>query len=145
MAGVWMTTIGLDEARAAIGRMIDPGGEFAEILAEHVVGQTKVRIEEEKRSPDGAAWAPWSAAHAATRHGNQSLLLAGGEDYLLESIAAETSDDAVRVGSGPVYGAVHQFGSRDGSTPARPWLGLSAENRAEIEQLAVDLFDELLK
>ncbi|MBU3030849.1 phage virion morphogenesis protein [Paracoccus marinaquae] len=39
-------------------------------------------------------------------------------------------------------GAVHQFGGND--TPARPYLGLSGENRDEIERLVATGLEDLL-
>lgn len=142
MVGVVLTEIGLDAARAAIGRLIDDG-EFKAVLAELVVNQTKLRLDEEKAAPDGTPWPAWSAEYAATRKGRHSLLI--GEGLMQASISAFVRGNEISVGSGLVQVATHQFGSEDGTTPARPFLGLSDDNRDEIEDLARDFYEELLQ
>ncbi len=49
-------------------------------------------------------------------------------------------DAAVLVGTNAIYGAIHQFGSRDPhrGIPARPWLGISDQDADEIVQLTQD-------
>ena len=52
------------------------------------------------------------------------------------------------VGTNLVYGAVHQFGSAEGSDqniPARPYLGLSDEDRADIGDLVEGEIAEMLQ
>ncbi|MGR3485486.1 MAG: phage virion morphogenesis protein [Paracoccaceae bacterium] len=137
-----LTDIGLEEALAAVGRLTRDWG-FREAVAELVAAQTKIRIDEEKRAPDGTAWPAWSAGYAATRRAHHSLLL--GEGELQEAIIPYVIGDTIGVGTNLIYAASHQFGSRDGRTPAREFLGLSDENRDEIEELAQDWFEELLQ
>lgn len=119
-------------------------GELEDVvfaIGELIVTQTKTRIADEKRGPDGEAWAPWSAAYAATRSGGHSLLQ--GEGHLLDSISNHSRGLEAIVGTNLVYGAAQQFGleAEDGSggLPAREYLGLSAENRTEIEELVIDM------
>lgn len=50
----------------------------------------------------------------------------------------------IGAGSNLEYAAVHQFGSDDGSTSARPYLGLSDFDRGEIERMAANLFGEAI-
>lgn len=119
--------------------------ELADAAGELLVSSTQRRIHEEKASPDGAAWAPWSERYDDTRlHGVHSLLV--GENHLLTSITNYTSGGVVRVGSNLEYAAVHQFGSEgDGNIVARPYLGVSADDRAALERMALDLFGEALR
>ncbi|VDS09253.1 Phage virion morphogenesis family protein [Paracoccus haematequi] len=63
----------------------------------------------------------------------------------MESIANHSTADAAIVGTNLVYARVHQLGSEDGDIPARPYLGLSGENRREIEALVVDGLEGLLQ
>jgi phage virion morphogenesis protein len=142
MVGVVIEDVGLEEAQAAIGRLIEDA-TFKEALGELVVNQTKQRIAAEKTAPDGTSWQAWSTAYAGARHGGHSLLMSGGT--LLDSISAYVSGDTIEVGSGMVSAATHQFGSRDGRIPARPYLGVSEDNRQEIEDVALDHFAELLR
>ncbi len=109
--------------------------------------QTRRRIAEEKESPEGKPWAAWSEGYARTRHSGHGLLV--GEGALLDSIAyAVSSDGSVVVGSNLVYAAIHQFGGAEagkpGLPPARPYLGLSAENTRDVEGVIEGFFEEVL-
>lgn len=107
--------------------------------------QTKLRIADEKTAPDGSSWPAWSEAYAETRKPHHSLLVDQGNPGLLESIQNYTTGMQAVVGTNLVYGAIHQFGSEDGTLPAREYLGLSADNRTAIEDLVVGRIEELLQ
>ncbi len=109
--------------------------DLAEAASELMAGQSKNRIEFDKAAPDGTPWDPWSAEYAVTRHGGHSLLR--GEGPLLTSIQSYATADEAIVGSNLDYAAVHQGGSEDGDTPARPYLGLSDENEKELTVLII--------
>lgn len=114
---------------------------LADAAGELLVSSTQRRIHEDKASPEGAAWAPWSERYDDTRnHGVHSLLVS--ENHLLTSVTNHSTGWTVRVGSNLAYAAVHQFGSRDGDIPARPYLGVSADDRDALERMALDLFGE---
>lgn len=100
---------------------------------------------DEKADPDGNAWAPWSKRYAKTRKPHHSMLVDKGNPGLLESLQNYTTGMEAVVGTNLVYGAIHQFGSEDGSLPARSYLGLSADNRAALEDLVVGRVEELLQ
>lgn len=112
-------------------------------IGELMVNQTKTRIADEKRGPEGEVWAPWSPAYAASRSGRHSLLVGEGNPGLLESITNHSVGMEAIAGTNLVYAARHHFG--DDTMPARPYLGLSGENRREIEELAVDGIEGLLQ
>jgi phage virion morphogenesis protein len=106
--------------------------------------QTRRRLRTEKTAPDGTAWPDWSPGYAATRHGGHSLLM--GKGHLEDSITSDAGADGVTWGSNLVQAAVHQAGA-DFSTikghrrvkiPARPYLGLSAENEADMQAVLDD-------
>ena len=105
-------------------------GALADVIGTEVESQTRRRIEEEKASPDGQKWEDWSEGYARTRHGNHSLLQ--NEDHLLDSIHHVVTGMELEVGSNLVYAGVHQEGSEDGTIPPRPYLGLSAEDEADV-------------
>lgn len=97
-----------------------------------VEAQTVRRIREEKEAPDGSAWPEWSEPYARRRHGGHSLL--EGEGDLATSIHfALQGNDTVVIGSNLIYAATHQEGDSRRNIPARPYLGLSADNEAELE------------
>lgn len=95
--------------------------------------QTRERLSETKTAPGGTPWAPWSPAYAAKAKPGAKLL--EREGTLLDSIAFEVGNDAVTVGSNMVYAATHQFGR--GNIPARPFLGVSAQNLDDIGELVM--------
>lgn len=115
--------------------------------------QTQRRIDSEKTAPDGTPWAPWSESYAKTRHGGHSLLVA--EQNLLDSIEhiVGLTGDFVEWGSNLVYATSHQngldisvIGSRRRITvPARPYLGLSAENEEDMAALVDDFVDRQMR
>ncbi len=120
------------------------------MIADEVGGliaqQTKDRIEDEKASPEGAPWAPWSARYAASlvrpnRTSARSLLIAS--ENLVGSIQQYAAGLTSKIGTNVPYGAIHQFGGR--GIPARPYLGLSGENRADIEALVIDRLEDLIQ
>lgn len=128
-------------------------GALLDVLGAEMESQTRRRIQEEKKSPDGTPWPQWSATHAATRHSGQSLLQ--GEGNLLDSIQHVVTGEQVEVGSNMVYAGVQQNGARQGEfgrtsrngpipwgdIPAREYLGLSAENTADLIAVANDWLD----
>jgi phage virion morphogenesis protein len=121
--------------------------ELLESLAQLGEQQTKRRISEEKESPDGESWKDWERAYALTRHSGHSLLM--GDGNLLESIASTApSGDEIAWGSNLIYAAVHNFGHTfdDGrEVPERRYLGISADNAEEMEEVAVHFIGEVLQ
>lgn len=138
MSGVYATieAQGLSAAVAALNAL--GSGRARELLPQVgglVESQTRERFQS-KTGPDGAPWAPWSAAYAKSRRRGQSLLVAEG--HLRDSIEWRVEGDAVHIGSNLVYAAIQQAGGREGmrpgpaAIPARPYLGVSDANAAEI-------------
>lgn len=142
---------GLARALAAIDRLADlPTGDLLDVIGATVESQTRRRIEEEKTAPSGAAWKP-------NREGTPILLRTGR--HLRDSIGYDVQGEAVAVGAAWEFAATHQFGAvirpkrarilafvSGGKTffrpkveiPARPFLGLSAENEEELVQVLED-------
>lgn len=113
---------------------------FLDVMGALLESQTRARISEDKKSPDGRAWPEWSDAYAETRHGGHSLLENDG--HLIGSIHYIVEGDTVWVGSELIYAATHQFGSRDETVPARAFLGLSAANEADLLEEAILFFKD---
>ncbi len=149
MAGVAFEADFSVAARALDRLTEDQLAIVADKIAEMMEGQTTIRIMDEKTAPDGTPWAPWSEAYAKTRNKRgiefQTLLVGEGNPGLLESIQNYSTGLTAVVGTNQPYGATHQFGSANGATPARPYLGLSADNRAEIEALVIGNLEDLLQ
>lgn len=125
-------------------RRLDPEDMLDEVGAVAEDG-ARARLLDDKRAPDGAPWAPWSPAYARRRGGRGSLLRRDG--HLADSITREVDRDGVSIGSNRVYAAIHQFGgpvgkSGAGEMPARPYLGISDDERDDIGEIVSAWLDD---
>lgn len=135
----------LDRMESRLARLTQADrGQLLENMGAVLESSTRNRIQSEKTDPEGNPWPDWSPAYAETRHGGHSLLSADGG--LLDSIRSDVRGDEVEVGTNIVYGAVHQFGGAevDMPIPARPYLGVSAEDEQDILAVTDDWLDGLL-
>ena len=124
---------------AGIGKLQDQLGDmtsFMDDLGELLVASTKARFPA-GTAPDGTAWAPNSPATLARKSDSRPLF--GTSGSLNSQIFATTGPDFVRVGSDRVQAAMMQFGGSKsvfahlwGDIPARPYLGLSDEDKENI-------------
>jgi phage gpG-like protein len=138
---------GLDEA---------PRAELFDGIGRLVQEQTRRRIESEKTTPDGTPWQP-------NRAGTSTLYREG---HLARSVDYVISGAGVLVGSGLIYARPHQEGAtikpkdakvlrfmvgdavvfaRAVKIPAREWLGLSEENKHDIESATIDWLEGLVQ
>ena len=152
MSGVTITVdvSGFDAIEAALSRL-NPfeAGTLLESLARLIRESVRERILAGGPAPDGSAWAP-------NREGRTPILHRTGR--LARSIDYAVSGMQAVVGSGLIYAAIHQFGgtivpksatalvfsvggrvirAKKVTMPARPYIGLSGEDRAELVQAAV--------
>lgn len=140
--GLQLTIQGDDAVEQFFARMMHPDWEdLLDQVGGTIVDQTQVRIAKEKASATGEPWEEWSAKYARTRHGGHSLLQ--GNNDLLNSINHQVVGQSVEVGSHLVYAAHHQFGSektsgRGSGVPARPYLGISADNCDKLEEIIAE-------
>ncbi len=131
--------------RLAAG-MADPS-ELLEAVGAELESQTRRRVESGGPDPDGEPWQPWSDAYAKTRRGGHGLLRSEGG--LLDSIQSLVSGNILETGSNLVYAAIQQFGGTSEmpagprEVPARAWLGISADDARELDQLVSDHFENL--
>lgn len=133
--------------------------ELMDQIGAVLVAGANDRIAVSNEAPDGQPWAP---SKRVRNEGGKTLLLSG---HLRTSIVARPAQDHVLVGTNVPYAAVHQggakqgaFGTRTGWTrpsakrptsqffmmhmpwgdiPARPFIGVSEGERADIEELAI--------
>ena len=113
-------------------------------IAALLVASTQERIKSDQTSPDGEPWQDWSDEYALTRHDNQSLLNSSGD--LINTLDSASTGSTVRVGSNLLYAAIHQAGGEalGINIPARPYLGLSEDDRAAISALVTGEWEDLL-
>lgn len=144
----------LDQLLRALG----PGGLQAPLaeIGEDLVESIKRRFDT-STAPDGRRWEPNSMStimgmlegssgnfrkdgriskKGATRVANKKPLIASG--VLQDTISYEIAGDSLFVGTNRFAGqwdggaAVHQFGSKDGRIPARPFLGVDDDDVRRI-------------
>ncbi|MFV0678997.1 phage virion morphogenesis protein [Ottowia sp.] len=102
-------------------------------IGEHLLASTRKRFSTET-APNGA---PWAALKHPSRkkHKKDKILTLRG--FLRGSgLRYQPEKRSVAVGTNLIYGATHQFG-RD-NIPARPFLGLSDADRAELLEITLD-------
>ncbi|WP_024277997.1 phage virion morphogenesis protein [Xanthobacter sp. 126] len=135
------------------------GADFEPLLT--IIGavlesSTRERIEETKTAPDGTRWAP-------NREGTSTLLRTGR--HLRDSIAFIASASELDVGSSWEFAHIHQDGAvikpknakrlsfvvgghrvsaKQVTIPARPFVGVSKEDEAEILRVATDYLRTLV-
>jgi phage gpG-like protein len=159
--GVEIVNVGLEDALLKIEGIADaPFGELMDGIGRLVQGQTRRRIASEKTSPDGTAWKD-NLAGSGVLHDSGALY---------DSIDYQAFPNGVLVGSGLVYSRIHQLGGtivprymqalkfwwvaggwvefaivKSVTLPARPYLGLSADNRVEIVDATEDWLSRLVQ
>ena len=141
-ASMKMTWGGLTKLVDAPARVTGAVKRAARAIGEMLVSSTQQRFEDGKGS-DGK---PWKPSARATSESGQTLVDTG---RLRASIGYQASDKAVVVGTNAVYGAIHQFGGEAGrghklKLPARPYLGISKEDRAEAKAILEGMMARIL-
>jgi phage gpG-like protein len=151
--------INSDQITPALARVVGALGAplpLFQDLGEYLVKSTTDRFPT-GRAPDGSVWAPKSpvtmAAYGARKSNRvDARPLFGPSGLLSSTIGYEPFSDRVEWGSPMIYAAVQQFGagkgafgrtSRNGpipwgNIPARPFLGISAEDETNILDILSD-------
>lgn len=140
----------LDALGELIARVENPRPMLMEI-GEELTSSTKLRFQS-GTGPDGEKWAAnssvtleiYSGMFADAPTGKKPLV--GETGRLGGEIAWQLIDDnAVEIGSNLPYAAMQQFGGMKaqwphlwGDIPARPYLGLSNDDKATILQIVAD-------
>lgn len=123
----------------ALAQRVADKRPLLDMLGGVVESQTRRRLSHDKEGPNGEPWPDWSENYKATRRSGHHLL--ENEGTLIDSVHYMVRGDAVEVGSGMVYAAIHQFGGAEAGKPeipARPWLGVSEDDGAEIDEVLGD-------
>ena len=153
MAGVRIH-ITLDDApvRDALDRLSRASTDLTPLMrdiGEHLLNTTRERFVEQK-APDGSPWAPLSETTKKRKRRNKGKILTE-RGFLRGNLAYQAGSSEVQVGSPSIYAGTHQFGSTTqrrripwGDIPARPFLGLSDDDEAEIRALVFDFLAEAL-
>lgn len=156
MAGLTFTVELEDEALTRrldelVDRMDRPIG-FYKGVGEYLTEVAIPRNFAQEAAPDGTPWASLRPVTIARREakGQTPITILRASGGMAGGINYETTDDHVLVGSPAPQAAVMQLGAAQGSfgqtsrggpipwgdIPARPFLGLSAEDELEIIRIA---------
>ena len=139
----------LTAVRGALAELTDPRPMLLDI-GEALVNSTRDRFSAQ-RGPDGQTWKSLSPRYLQTKSPNPGKILQRRGD-LVRQIIPQVEGATLLVGTDRVYGAVHQFGALKGAfgktrrgapipwgdIPARPFLGISDDDAAEIIAIARD-------
>ncbi|WP_333822853.1 phage virion morphogenesis protein [Pinisolibacter sp.] len=149
------------DALARLGAAGDNPHGFLENIGEILLKSTRERFRTET-DPEGKPWAPLNPLYAAGKKAGTKILEASGQ--LASTIVYQIAESALVVGTNRPHARVHQFGativpksgaalvfSMGGETiraksvtvPARPFLGVSTEDRERIVEFADDFFADL--
>lgn len=111
-------------------------------IGEHLLNTTGERFRD-SRAPDGTPWAANSPETLARKKSDRPLI--GETGRLEDQISYDAGDQGVLVGSGMKYAAMQQFGGSKtrfphlwGDIPARPFLGVSADDEQEIGKIVMN-------
>ena len=153
-------TAAIEHLSGLVDAINDPSPLLAE-LGEYGLRSTRARFKTQT-APDGTAWAalqPWYQKEK-WRNKNRILALNG---YLRGQMTWQlVGDRTVEIGSNLPYAAVHQFGAtikpraakvlmfrghvaKSVTIPARPYLGLSDEDRSEIVGRTLEWLQRIMK
>lgn len=117
----------------AFNRLIQFGGDSEALFAdigEYLLISHEERFERQE-APDGTPWEPLNPKYQARKKKNQDLILVL-EGYLRNTLAYDPRPDSLEFGTNRIYGATHQFGDESRGIPARPFLGISADDESKI-------------
>jgi len=127
----------LGELAQRLGDLTTPFNDIAEYLHQSTDERFRSKV-----APDGSPWAPLSAVTLARKKGPGILREKG---TLQDTLRKQVTSTELAFGTDRPYGAVHQFGQKKGASgsakgrpipwgdiPARPYLGLSAEDGTEV-------------
>ncbi|MFK3641410.1 phage virion morphogenesis protein [Pseudomonas protegens] len=128
----------LEELAERLGDLTTPFNDIAEYLHQSTDDRFRQKV-----APDGSPWAPLSGVTLARKKGPGILREKG---TLQDTMRHQATSTELAFGTDRPYGAVHQFGQHKGASgsrgkgrpipwgdiPARPYLGLSAEDETEV-------------
>ena len=145
-----------DELGPALQRLLAYGKDGIGLaladLGEYLVRSTRERAAAEV-DPTGSPWAPLSPRYKARKDKRRpGLPMLKHDNHMLgDQFSWQVRGTELLVGTNAIYGALHQFGGTDSmapgpaAVPARPWLGLSAEDETEALDILEDHIADWLK
>ncbi len=145
----------LDALNELLRRTSDPTPAFEDIGKYLLISRDDRWGQQE--APDGSKWAPLSGVTLSLKTQNRDKILVETGHLRVNSLSYFAEPTALLFGTSAIYGAVHQFGAKQGDfgctkrgtpipwsdIPARPFLGISNEGETEILDIIQDYLAEL--
>ena len=123
----------LNRLAGRLGDLSEPMRAIGGILE----SSARYRISHTKTAPDGSPWRPLLPA-TRQRKGNGNILVDLGT--LMRGLTHEAGGNSVIAGSPMMYAVFLQEGTRH--MAARPFLGISAQDARDIDELLADWLAE---
>lgn len=122
-------------------RLDDEVDNFLVELGEMLVKSVQDRIRETKLTPNGEEFEMWaeSTARYRERKGNDGQGILWDTGKLLDSIEFEVDGYTLHVGTPVDYAKYLQHGTE--TMPARPFVGFSEQDLAQIEAMAAKFME----
>ena len=140
--------------RDAFNRLLRAGTDLSPMLGDigdKVLTSTHDRFNTQEE-PNGKPWAPLSTRTTLKRKPRNKDKILTQEGHLRGNLVYQVGHDYVEIGSPSIYANTHQFGAKQGAfgttkrgapipwgdIPARPFLGISTEDEADIKHIILD-------
>ncbi len=141
--GVSLNWGGFDKALGKAAHKLGDTQALMESVGDALVSGTLKRFDDEEE-PTGKKW---PKSKRAAKEGGQTLT---DKALLRRSIDYAATPDKVMVGSNLKYARIHQLGGKTGkghkvTMPARPYLGVSAEDMEEVRETMADFLKGAFK
>ena len=138
------------ELQQGLQALIETGLDLTPVMAdigEQLLNSTRQRFSDQV-SPEGEAWSPLSHVTKARKKKNKDKILTE-EGRLRRLLSVQAGKNYVDVGSTRIYAGTHQFGAERGAysktqrgalipwgnIPARPFLGVSNDDKKTILEI----------
>ena len=140
MTGITLKVDLKDKKIIALFKRLEISGKnlrpvFLEI-GEHLLQSHEERFSDQV-DPEGNAWEPLSDKYKKRKKKNQDLVMIL-DGFLKDNLAYQETGTSLEFGSNSIYAATHQFGDENRNIPARPFIGLSDADEAEIIEILHD-------
>ena len=134
--GVSLNWGGFDKALSKAGHKLGDTQALMESVGEALISGTLKRFDAEEE-PTGKKW---PKSKRAAKEGGQTLT---DKAFLRRCIDYAATPEKVMVGSNLPYARIHQLGGKTGKghkvdMPARPYLGVSAEDMEDVRETMAD-------
>lgn len=134
-------TIEVDDAapRGMLDRLLAFGGDLTPAfsdIGEYLLNSHRQRFADQQ-APDGTSWQPLSPKYQARKKKNRDKILVF-EGWLVGRLGYDARPDELVFGTPMIYGATHHFGDPGRNIPARPFLGLSNDDRGGVLDILRD-------